>query len=111
MWAHEYSSEQIIRELKINKNSYTAWSKKLREKIEEKIEIEGGILGGIDSLGNPIDVEIDESLFFKRKYNRGRLGNCVWVFCSVESVSGNCCFERLKHEMRRHLFQLLTGVF
>ena len=34
--------------------------------IEDEIKIEGNSFGGLDGNGNSLDVEIDESLFFKK---------------------------------------------
>ena len=42
-------------------------------------------------IGGPgIEVEIDESKFGKRKYNRGRQVDGHWVFGGIERVSGEC---------------------
>ena len=50
------------------------------------------MLGGVDEDKRPIEVEIDESLFFKRKFNRGRLGRGTWIFGAIERVSGKYFF-------------------
>ena len=41
-------------------------------------------LGGVNSDGQPIVVEIDESKFGKRKYNKGKRVDGVWVVGGVE---------------------------
>jgi len=47
-------------------------------------------IGGMDDNGDAIEVEIDESKFFHRKYRRGlwRPGHCF--FGGVERLSGKC---------------------
>ena len=39
--------------------------------------------------GQGIEVEIDESKFWRRKYNRGRWQEGHWVFGGIERVTGN----------------------
>ena len=46
------------------------------------------MIGGLDKDGNPIEVQIDESLFGKSKYNRGHMRDGVWVFGGVEYING-----------------------
>jgi hypothetical protein len=41
-------------------------------------------LGGVNSDGQPIVVEIDKSKFGKRKYNKGKRVDGVWVVGGVE---------------------------
>ncbi|KAG0435012.1 hypothetical protein DMUE_4933 [Dictyocoela muelleri] len=45
------------------------------------------MLGGLDANGNRKIVEIGESLFFRRKYNRGRIRQQQWVLGMVERDS------------------------
>lgn len=92
LWSQETPQNKITSEVKLNKNTVVSWCLKFRELCIDEIEEEGNLLGGIDEEGNSIDVEIDESLFFKRKYNRGRLGNPMWVFGAIERSSGRCFF-------------------
>jgi len=47
-------------------------------------------IGGMDDNGDAIEVEIDESKFFYRKYHRGLWRPGHWVFGAVERVSGKC---------------------
>lgn len=63
--------------------------------------------GGVDELGNPIDVEIDESLFFKRKFNRGRVGNPQWVFGAFERNTGKCFFVTVEQRDANTLLSII----
>ena len=65
MWSDEYSHEKVIRELKLNKNTVVSWYKSFRDLCIDFVCSDENAIGGIDDDGYPIDVEIDESLFFK----------------------------------------------
>ncbi len=44
------------------------------------------LLGGVDAAGISKIVEIDETLFFKRKYNRGRHRSPQWVLEKLKEI-------------------------
>jgi hypothetical protein len=74
-WSKQENLIETNRELGLNKNICTEWSYILRE-FCQPIFIHSNIeIGGVDQDGTPKIVEIDEYLFFRRKYNRGRYGN------------------------------------
>ncbi|KAG1267082.1 hypothetical protein G6F66_014076 [Rhizopus arrhizus] len=54
--------------------------------MEADLRIEDVQVGGVNSDGQPIIVEIDESKFGKRKYNKGKRVDGVWVVGGVERV-------------------------
>ena len=57
-------------------------------------------------IGGPgIEVEIDESKFGKRKYNRGRVVDGRWVIGGMERGSGDS-FMKLLIRMQLHCSQL-----
>lgn len=87
LWCQETPQIKIKHELEINKNTIGSWCNKFREVCEYAVENEGNLLGGLDDDGNPIDVEIDESLFFKRKFNRSRfviLFGCLGLLNGIQ---------------------------
>ena len=47
-------------------------------------------IGGVDENCESITVEFDESLFFHRKYHRGRYTEGHWVFGGIERGSKKC---------------------
>lgn len=62
----------------------------VRERILVKVIESAEKLGGVDEHGNKKIVEIDESVFFKRKYNRGRILNQQWFIAGIERGSRKC---------------------
>jgi hypothetical protein len=92
MWCAEHGQEKIQKELSINKKNVVYWCLRIRENIADHISTEGNVIEGDDENGNFLDVEIDESLCFKRMYNRGRVGNPKWVFGGIKRKSGKCFF-------------------
>lgn len=62
-------------DLSISRNTASGIADLIREIICEYILESNNRLGGINRDGSPKVVEIDESLFFKRKYNRVRIQN------------------------------------
>ena len=48
------------------------WGNFVRDVCSEDVRRHPIQLGGLDANGDPIIVEIDESKFFNRKYNRGQ---------------------------------------
>jgi hypothetical protein len=74
-WSKKNIKEDIGREIRINKNSMTEWSYLLREVCQAMFLFADIKLGGVNEKGVPRVVEIDESLFFKRKYHRGGYRN------------------------------------
>ena len=61
-------------------------------------------------IGGPgIEVEIDESKFGKRKYNRGRLADGHWVFGGIERVSGECFLVEVQKRDAGTLLPLIAA--
>lgn len=68
-------------------------------------------IGGVDDNGDPVVVEIDESYYFKPKYQRGRRGKGVWVFGGCERTTKKCFLvvvgdrkkETLQELIKKHI--------
>ncbi|XP_035220542.1 uncharacterized protein LOC118193551, partial [Stegodyphus dumicola] len=61
-----------------------------------------------EMIGGPgMAVEIDESKFGKRKYNRGRRVNGKWVFGGIERESGKCFSEVVEDRSRETLLEVI----
>ena len=66
------------------------WCNFCRDVCEEWIENHSQPIGSFDENFEPKTVEIDESYFFRRKYNRGAWRPGHWVFGGIERGSGRC---------------------
>ena len=59
-------------------------------------------------IGGPgVEVEIDESKFGKRKYNRGRQVEGHWVFGGTERITGECFLVEVEHRDAATLIPLI----
>jgi transposase-like protein len=92
MWCKDRQSQDVAQENDLNKNTLTSWNLSLRETIQDHLIENRDLLGGHDEHGRSKIVEIDESLFFRRKYNRGRDTGASWVFGMIERGSTKCAF-------------------
>ena len=78
-WVYKTSSGCIAVYVGLNKNTVSSYLKRMRTLIE------GRYLDSLPVIGEPgIIVEVDESKFGKRKYNRGHGVDGVWVLGMVE---------------------------
>ena len=85
------------------KQSTIDWTRFLREICVTAMEDEAaGMIGGEGSI-----VEIDETLVTKRKYNRGRCVEQVWVFGGIERGSGRCFFEIVQERSEAVLVEII----
>ena len=89
-WAADFLQLQIQRETLLSGNSVSIWCTFLRDVCENVIENNPQELGGFDENNEPIEVEIDESKFFHRKYHRGLWREGHWVFGAIERRSKQC---------------------
>ncbi len=88
-WAYNYHQYDARREADIVSDHTTVdWYAKCRGVCELWLQAHPMEVGGLDRNGQRLTVEIDESKFFRRKANRGRVGPGRWVFGGIERESG-----------------------
>lgn len=103
LWVKKTRNEWITDELGISKNTVTDWMNFCREVCVEVVVRESVKLGGPGKI-----VEIDESKFSKRKYNRGKRVKGEWVFGGVERQSNVCFVEVVENRSAAVLLDVLT---
>jgi len=81
-WAHQYPQHIVIHETGISEKTIIDFYNFCREVCSVVLEKFSEPIGGVGKI-----VEIDESKFGKRKYNRGKRVNGVWVFGGIERDS------------------------
>ncbi|KAG0423670.1 hypothetical protein DMUE_6132, partial [Dictyocoela muelleri] len=108
-YINKNSYSQISRDLEINRNTVSDYAEKVREIICEYIFQNNQQIGGLHENGEPKIVEIDESLFFKRKYDRGRVVEGQWYVGGVEKGTKNAflvpVFDRSAQTMARVIYE------
>ena len=103
-WAFAYTSIRYSkRELEMNKNSVVDWNNYLREVCANHL------LQNPPKIGGPgLTVEIDESMFTKRKYNRGRLVREQWVFGGICRETDECFMYTVPNRRAETLMPIIV---
>ncbi|KAG0431887.1 hypothetical protein DMUE_5536 [Dictyocoela muelleri] len=79
--------KKAIFELILSRESYYYYKKKLESVMIKDYILHKSKIGGTGS-----EVQIDESLFNRRKYNNGWLKKSLWVFGGIEVGTNRCFF-------------------
>ncbi|KAG0438095.1 hypothetical protein DMUE_3307 [Dictyocoela muelleri] len=80
------SFQDISYELQIDRGTVSEYAYLVREAICDYMVTTSDKIGGYNADGSSKIVEIDESLFFKRKYNRGPLTDGQWYVVGSKEV-------------------------
>lgn len=87
-WCQELSVAQAAHEVGVSQVTVIDWFLRFREICADQLIATTGPIGGAGHV-----VEIDESKFGKRKYNRGRLRDGAWVFGGVDRETNEAFLE------------------
>jgi transposase-like protein len=87
LWLNKVGRDAAAGMAEVSKNSVTKHFHNLKNLVADDVEMEEAVIGG-----QGITVEIDESKFGKRKYNRGHRVEGCWVFGGVERTAERRCF-------------------
>ncbi|KAG0973249.1 hypothetical protein G6F29_012958 [Rhizopus arrhizus] len=85
--------------------------KDIYQVMEADLRIEDVQVGGVNSDGQPIIVEIDESKFGKRKYNKGKRVDGVWVVGGVERTPERKVFLLTVPNRNQNTLKLIIDTF
>ncbi|GFU84135.1 mitotic-spindle organizing protein 2A [Trichonephila clavipes] len=95
-------NEFAVKDVRVNKNTVVDWYMFCREVCMAAILKESEPLGGEGKI-----VEIDESMFGKMKYGKGKPVNGQWVFGGVERNSNKCFFRVVPNRTKEELLSVI----
>ncbi len=102
-WVYDYPTKVIQRELDIGSDTTLVdWKNYCREVCSVTLEKENEMIGGEGKI-----VEIDESKFGKRKYNRGRKVTGQWVLGGIERGSNRMFMKPVEKRDRATLLAII----
>jgi len=107
-WSNDMKQIEMVKELNIDKNTASDWCLDMRELCQYYFLSKDSQIGGYNSDGTRKIVEIDESLFFRRKYNRGRYKGSQWVFGGIERGTKKCFLVSVANRSRDTLMAIIN---
>ena len=85
LWSTKTPLNKMRVEVEVSTKTAVDWYNFVRDVCAQYYIDHPAVIGGPN-----VEVEIDESKFGKRKYNRGRTVDGHWVFGGVERITGEC---------------------
>ena len=102
-WCNRHNTGVSMSELSgLSEHTVSVWRCTLNNVIAEYLMLNPVILGGFG-----IIVEIDESMFGKRKYHRGSRRDGVWVFGMVERGTNRCFMIPVENRTKDTLLEII----
>lgn len=101
-WLHYSEMNKIMVEAEICSEAVSYWNKVCQEVAKRYIFSKSQKIGGPGKI-----VEIDESKFGKRKYNRGHTVEGQWVFGGIERESGDMFLVKVEKRDPKTLVKII----
>lgn len=98
----------ISHDLDVHRNCVSKWARIILHSVVHYFEIYKVKIGGIEANGTPKIIEMDESLFFKRKYNRGTIREGRWYVGGVERGTRNCFIVPVENRNTETMRRIIT---
>ncbi|XP_065652014.1 uncharacterized protein LOC136079718 [Hydra vulgaris] len=108
-WSRNMLQSDIQHKAFMNDASHTLGDSRnfCRDVCEIYLETNPTMIGGINAVGAPIVVEIDESKFFYRKYHCGQWRPGHWVYGGIERESCKCYLVKVPNRNAQTLKNLI----
>lgn len=101
-WVDNLEIQKISKYINVSKKTVGQWCLAFREVLYEYFSINPKPIGGPGSI-----IEIDESKFGKRKYNRGHTVEGQWVFGGIDKGTGDVFLVPVEKRDRETLVPLI----
>lgn len=102
-WILKYPTSVITREVNVSKRTVSKIMNHCRELLSFWLMETGEVIGGINHI-----VEIDESCFGRRKYNRGRIHPQLWVIGGIDRNTKRCFLVMTRRRNAATLEQIIS---
>ncbi|KAL5505298.1 hypothetical protein EMCRGX_G006706 [Ephydatia muelleri] len=102
LWSTKTPVGKTISEVQVTDHTAVDWYNFIRDICAQYFVDHPTVIGGPGT-----EVEIDESKFGRRKYNRGRIVDGHWVFGGMERLTGECFLVEVEHRDAATLLPLI----
>ena len=91
-WGMDVSNTIVMEETGVSETTLIDWNNFIRDVCFEYMTNHMLPIGGLDDNGEPHLVQVDESVFFKTKYNVGQRREIHWLIGGIQRGDHTKCF-------------------